>query len=68
VTITDASAPALLRVAEAAQLLNVSRAKAYELIAAGAIPSVRVGASVRVPRAALLEWIERNTVGAGAPA
>jgi excisionase family DNA binding protein len=53
----------LLRPTEAAELLNISRSKAYELIAAGVLPSVRVGDSVRVPTAQLRAWIERNTVG-----
>jgi excisionase family DNA binding protein len=47
----------LLKPQEAAETLGVSRSKAYELIAAGTIPSIRVGCSVRVPVAALREWI-----------
>ena len=51
----------MLRVVEAAQALGVSRAKAYALIAAGEIPSVRLGGCVRVPVEALRSWIERQT-------
>ena len=47
----------LLRPAEAADRLGVSRAKAYELIASGTIPSIRVGSSLRVPVDALKTWI-----------
>jgi excisionase family DNA binding protein len=47
----------LLRVVEAAEALGVSRAKAYELIASGEIPSVKLGGCVRVPLAALEVWI-----------
>jgi excisionase family DNA binding protein len=47
----------LLRPAEAADAIGVSRSKAYELIASGAIPSIRLGGSVRVPLDALREWI-----------
>lgn len=43
----------LLRVSEAADLLSVARSKAYAMVQAGEIPSVRLGKSVRVPRAAL---------------
>ncbi|MBI2187320.1 MAG: helix-turn-helix domain-containing protein [Acidobacteria bacterium] len=50
----------MLRVIEAAEALGVSRAKAYELIAAGEIPSVRIGGCVRVPVAALKDWIARQ--------
>lgn len=49
----------MLRPAEVAEAIGVSRSKAYELIAAGAIPSVRLdGGSVRVPVVALTAWIE----------
>lgn len=51
----------LLRADEAARLLGVSRSKAYELMACRAIPIVRIGRSVRVPRTALLRWIEERT-------
>ena len=43
----------LYRIAEAAEILGVSRSKAYELVASGEIPSVRLGGTVRVPAAAL---------------
>jgi excisionase family DNA binding protein len=35
----------------------VSRSKIYELLASGDLPSVRIGASVRVPVDALRAWI-----------
>jgi len=50
----------LLRPAEAAEAIGVSRAKAYELIAAGVIPSIRVGTSIRVPVEALRAWINQQ--------
>ncbi len=43
----------LLRPREVADLIGVSRTTAYELIAAGTIPSVRLGNLLRVPAAAL---------------
>jgi excisionase family DNA binding protein len=49
-----------LRPAEAAELLSISRSKAYELIAAGVLPSVRVGGSVRVPAGQLHAWIDQH--------
>lgn len=55
--------PALLRVAEAAALMSVSRSKAYELARGNVIPTVIVGRSIRVPRVALLRWLDRNTRG-----
>lgn len=50
-----------LRVKETAEALGISRAKAYELIAAGEIPSVRIGGCVRVPLDALRAWIRQQT-------
>ena len=55
--------PLLLRGGEVAELLGCSRALAYKWMAAGVIPTVRVGGSraIRVPRAALERWIEERT-------
>src|SRR5947207_472560 len=50
----------LLRPAEAAEAIGVGRSKAYELIASGELPSVRIGGSVRVPVEKLREWIDRK--------
>ena len=47
----------MLRPAEAANSIGVSRSKCYELIARGDIPSVKVGGCVRVPVQALRDWI-----------
>lgn len=49
-----------LRPTEVAQTLGIGRSKAYELIASGAIPSIRLGGSVRVPLDALRAWIARQ--------
>jgi excisionase family DNA binding protein len=48
----------LLRVSEAARQLSISRSRAYELVSAGVIPSVRLGASVRVPALALERFVK----------
>ncbi len=47
----------LLRPAEAAEAIGVSRSRMYELLASGELPSIRVGRTVRVPVAALQTWI-----------
>jgi excisionase family DNA binding protein len=49
-----------LRPEEFAMAVGLSRSKAYELIAKGAVPSIRLGASVRVPVDALRAWIARR--------
>lgn len=48
----------LLRPTEVAELLGIGRSRAYELIGSGVIPSLRIGASVRVPHDSLRAWIE----------
>lgn len=50
----------LYRPSEAADAIGVSRARAYELIAAGVIPSIRIGTSIRVPVDALKTWIAKQ--------
>ena len=47
----------LLRPAEAAEAIGVSRSRCYQLLRAGTIPSVNVGSSVRVPTTQLKQWI-----------
>lgn len=51
----------LLKADEVARMLGVSRSKAYEMMAAEVVPTVRIGRSVRVPIAALEAWIQDNT-------
>ncbi len=57
-TATDRSL--LLTVREAAQLLRISRNLAYELVAQGHLPHVRLGRVIRVPRHGLEMWIARQ--------
>jgi excisionase family DNA binding protein len=49
------------RVHEASEAIGVSRSRTYELIAAGVIPSLRIGSSIRVPVEALRDWIAAHT-------
>lgn len=51
----------LLRVEEAADLLGVGRTRVYELIGSGALQSVKIGGSRRVPAAALRAFVTRLT-------
>jgi len=50
----------LLRPLEVAEALGIGRSKVYELLAAGALPVIRVGRSVRVPSVAVTRWVERE--------
>lgn len=55
-----ASAPnRLLRPEEAAQFLSLSRARVYELLAAGEIESIHIGRSRRIPLDALDKFVTR---------
>lgn len=47
-----------LKVPEVAEILRIARNRAYELIADGEIPAVRIGRSVRVSRKGLDRWLE----------
>ena len=55
----------LLRPPEVARHLGISRAKAYQLIAAGDIASVRIGRVVRVAPADLSVYVARQRRGGG---
>ena len=54
----------LLTVQEAATLLRISRNLAYELVARGEMPAIRLGRVIRVPRAALEEWLRAEPADA----
>ena len=51
----------LLKPEEVAILLSIGKSKTYQLLAAGILPSVHVGASLRVPADALREWVRNKT-------
>jgi excisionase family DNA binding protein len=55
--------PELLSVATAAKIMGISRTVMYQLIAGNRVPVVRIGRSVRVPRRALMEWIDTASTG-----
>ena len=46
--------------ADLVPLLGLSRSRVYQLIAAGVLPAVRVGRSLRIPRAAWEKWLARQ--------
>jgi excisionase family DNA binding protein len=57
--------PLLLRAGEVAKLLGLGRSKVFAMLAIGELPVIRIGRSVRVPRAALERWIAEHTQDAG---
>jgi len=50
----------LLTMDEVKKILKVGTNKAYELVAQKKIPCIKLGKSIRVPKKALMEWIEKQ--------
>ena len=50
----------LLTVPDAARLLSIGRTLTYELIGAGELETIHIGRAVRVPLAAVHEFVERR--------
>ena len=62
-------APHLLRIPDAAQRLNVSRASLYRWIAEGRVPAVQLGgpgAPLRIPEDELEQWLYEPPTARGA--
>ena len=53
--------PLVLRVDDLRGLLSISRSAAYRLVQSGQIRSVRVGVAIRIPRVALIEFLNGST-------
>ncbi len=49
-----------LKVPEVAEELRIARSRAYEMVANGTIPAVKIGRSVRVSRKELEHWLEEQ--------
>ena len=60
--------PLLLDCWQVAQLLGIGRTKTFELMLQKRLPTVHIGRCVRVPRAALIAWIEAETILLKSPA
>ena len=56
----------LLRIPEVAAHLGVSRAKVYELLSQGRLPSVKIDGSRRVRRSDLTEFVDGLTPSSAA--
>jgi len=71
--VTSTDLPAFLRVEEVARILRISRSAAYELVNAWlatdgetGLPAVRLGRSLRVPRAAVERLLRTGQDGGDA--
>lgn len=56
-----------LRVTEFADAIGASRSKAYQMVAAGEVPSVRIGGCIRIPLVAAKQWLASLQAGPLAP-
>lgn len=54
----------VLTVEEAARLLRIGRSSAFEGVRNGAIPSIRIGRRILVPRARLMAMLGEPVCGA----
>ncbi len=50
--------PLLLTVHDLASLLRIGRNAAYQLVKDGTVRSIHVGRSIRIPREALMQFLE----------
>lgn len=57
--------PDVLTAPQAATLLQMSPSQVYAYCAQGAIPHVRVGRLVRIPKQLLIKWMEEGWVDNG---
>ncbi len=65
---TQPGSPLLLDSREVAELLGISRTKTFQMMSLRQLPTVHIGRCVRVPRSALVAWIESQVEGkVGAP-
>jgi len=53
--------PLLLKAGDVAKLLGLGRSTVFAMLGVGELPVIRIGRSVRVPRAALEDWIAEHT-------
>lgn len=57
---TFESLPLLLTVEEMASVLRIGRNPAYQLVKDGEVQSIRIGRSIRIPRNALIQFVENT--------
>jgi excisionase family DNA binding protein len=54
--------PDVVTVAELAKMLNIGRNTAYELVRDNIIRNVKIGKSIRIPKKAVIQFIEYSGV------
>ena len=54
--------PLALRIEDLMSILSIGRNTAYDLVRAGKIRSVKVGRQIRIPREALMEFLNGGNI------
>ena len=52
--------PLMLNVQMIADVLGISRSKAYELVSSAGFPSLKLGNRIIVPREQFVEWVRKS--------
>ena len=52
--------PLVLSVPQLAKLLGIGRNAAYDMVNSGRIRSVKIGRTIRIPKSAVIEFIEHR--------
>jgi excisionase family DNA binding protein len=50
--------PSVLKIADVSRVLAIGRRQTYQLVGAGSLRSVRIGRSLRIPKTALIAFLE----------
>ena len=53
--------PLMLNVQMIADMLGISRSKAYEPVSSAGFPSLKLGNRIIVPREQFVEWVRKST-------
>ena len=57
ISIPSENLPVVLSVQQLEEVLQIGRNSAYDLVKSGQIRSIRIGKTIRIPQAALLEYL-----------
>lgn len=60
ISIISENLPVVLSVQQLAEVLQIGRNSAYDLVKSGQIRSIRIGRTIRIPQAALLEYLGKS--------
>ena len=58
-SITSENLPVVLSVQQLAEVLQIGRNSAYDLVKSGQIRSIRIGRTIRIPQSALFDYLNQ---------